>query len=254
MLQDRVSATPSETQAPRTSGRKRGRIANLAWLRSGAEDHANENRPNTSPASTSSDSQLPPPLNTEAEWYKGLGDDDEAQYKRQKLLGQQRLCVLIERTLHGHITDLTCIEMTSTGWDSLGQIHLDAKIRLQVQQTPHDAMLQWEITVLPNDTAGCVLKSCPGGARKRTKRGGQMTPMFGDLQSDQCSVEMTQEASQHQTGRNSASYFAQNLAAAMAPGGSRSSSQASAGSTVVAVRQYRRAGARWSEPYCTRGS
>ncbi|DBB02807.1 TPA: hypothetical protein ACH3X1_013637 [Trebouxia sp. C0004] len=73
-----------------------------------------------------------------------------------------------------------------------------------------------------------------GGARKRTKRGGQMTPMFGDLQSDQCSVEMTQEASQHQTGRNSASYFAQNLAAAMAPGGSRSSSQASAGSTVVA--------------------
>ncbi|DBB02808.1 TPA: hypothetical protein ACH3X1_013638 [Trebouxia sp. C0004] len=34
------------------------------------KDHANENRPNTSPASTSSDSQLPPPLNTEAEWYK----------------------------------------------------------------------------------------------------------------------------------------------------------------------------------------
>lgn len=38
----------------------------------------------------------------------------------------------------------------------------------------------------------------------------------------------------HIAGRNSASYFTQNLAAAMAPGGSRSSSRASAGSTVVA--------------------
>lgn len=35
-------------------------------------------------------------------------------------------------------------------------------------------------------------------------------------------------------GRNTASHFGQNLAAALAPGGSRSSSRASAGSTVVA--------------------
>ncbi|DBB01888.1 TPA: hypothetical protein ACH3X1_000486 [Trebouxia sp. C0004] len=106
-----------------------GRIANLAWLRSGAEvlddneapagsseDHANENRPNSSPASTSSDSQLPPPLNTEAEWYKGLGDDDEAQYKRQKLLGQQRLCVLIEHALHGQVQIVELLtKLTSSG-------------------------------------------------------------------------------------------------------------------------------------------
>ncbi|DBA83941.1 TPA: hypothetical protein ACH3X1_006437 [Trebouxia sp. C0004] len=109
-----LASKPSTTQV--AIELRWGRIANLAWLRSGAEvlddneapagsseDHANENRPNSSPASTSSDSQLPPPLNTEAEWYKGLGDDDEAQYKRQKLLGQQRLCVLIERTLHGQV-------------------------------------------------------------------------------------------------------------------------------------------------------
>ncbi|DBA98329.1 TPA: hypothetical protein ACH3X1_001246 [Trebouxia sp. C0004] len=81
-----------------------------------SEDHANENRPNSSPASTSSDSQLPPPLNTEAEWYKGLGDDDEGQYKRQKLLGQQRLCVLIERTLHGQVQIVELLtKLTSSG-------------------------------------------------------------------------------------------------------------------------------------------
>ncbi|DBA82158.1 TPA: hypothetical protein ACH3X1_007145 [Trebouxia sp. C0004] len=116
---DRVQDTQQRCMrntSPTNKRAKAGRIANLAWLRSGAEvlddieapagsseDHANENRPNSSPASTSSDSQLPPPLNTEAEWYKGLGDDDEAQYKRQKLLGQQRLCVLIEHTLHGQV-------------------------------------------------------------------------------------------------------------------------------------------------------
>ncbi|DBA96936.1 TPA: hypothetical protein ACH3X1_001267 [Trebouxia sp. C0004] len=123
----------SPTYAAAVGRKKRstplGRIANLAWLRSGAEvlddneapagsseDHANENRPNSSPASTSSDSQLPPPLNTEAEWYKGLGDDDEAQYKRQKLLGQQRLCVLIERTLHGQVQIVELLtKLTSSG-------------------------------------------------------------------------------------------------------------------------------------------